>query len=564
MRALLSKQAPWQMASLAGDRASRCASKVPPVEEKSSKQRRPRLFPDGYFKSPEWATAAAALTEVATCRNAAELWAVVAEHSPAPRCDGGAADNDYEPVLDAIQCCSGFECLFSETIPAMAKLAARAPRLFGTNDALAAAAKLAVSWSAASTRGAGNMLTPYYTALAAAHPECTTPVEALEAMDAAVLRLLPSGVPGTVALSREQVASLLAMSALGLGLPAEAYDRGSPDSGTYPTPSMLPLIWPKRCCDFPPNVEKLKCFLEYFRSLSQASMMDGTQAKVKITRIVAGVGAAAAKLGAQEWAESTVPLCDLVVQPLLTSIDEQQGGCVRVDFANAQVGGGVFLSAPGSTAQEEIAFATHPELCVSKLLCEGMADNEALLISGARHMSLHTGYQASFQFLGPASGKAPDVSAWLAIDALQYPDQGPAAQFRDVGKACRELVKALTGFQGSVAVCGGGGTASGAVVATGLWGCGAFNGDPEVKALIQLMAASQAGVARVLFHPWDDEVTADALSQLAAVCHGASVGELWHAATSVAARMAASPLEGNRGDFLNAVAAAVRDSAARV
>ena len=30
-------------------------------------------------------------------------------------------------------------------------------------------------------------------------------------------------------------------------------------------------------------------------------------------------------------------------------------------------------------------------------------------------------------------------------------------------------------------------------VATGNWGCGASGGDPEMKALIQLMAAAEAG-----------------------------------------------------------------------
>ena len=30
-------------------------------------------------------------------------------------------------------------------------------------------------------------------------------------------------------------------------------------------------------------------------------------------------------------------------------------------------------------------------------------------------------------------------------------------------------------------------------VATGNWGCGAFGGDPQLKTLIQLMAAAEAG-----------------------------------------------------------------------
>ena len=40
------------------------------------------------------------------------------------------------------------------------------------------------------------------------------------------------------------------------------------------------------------------------------------------------------------------------------------------------------------------------------------------------------------------------------------------------------------------------------VVASGMWGCGAFNGNPEVKALIQLLAASEAGVKELRYHTW--------------------------------------------------------------
>ena len=55
----------------------------------------------------------------------------------------------------------------------------------------------------------------------------------------------------------------------------------------------------------------------------------------------------------------------------------------------------------------------------------------------------------------------------------------------------RELNKAYTGFATP--------ESTPSKVATGLWGCGAFGGNPEFKALIQLLAASLAGRDMVFF-----------------------------------------------------------------
>ena len=89
---------------------------------------------------------------------------------------------------------------------------------------------------------------------------------------------------------------------------------------------------------------------------------------------IRGVVSVPASMSGPLCPQLSSPLCVLDVQPLHSSIEDQRG--CRVDFANRQVGGGVFLSTPGATAQEEISFATHPELCAAKLLCEQMADDE--------------------------------------------------------------------------------------------------------------------------------------------------------------------------------------------
>jgi hypothetical protein len=170
------------------------------------------------------------------------------------------------------------------------------------------------------------------------------------------LPLLRSGRAGEVSVSRAQVSSLLAMAFLGVGLPPAAYLRGTSDVkdelGQFPFPSMVNIVWPKRRLDFAPNVHKVRCFLCYFSHFAEDA-----GGALNIQRVVASPADREAVSG---LLTSETPLCVLDVQPLHSSIEDQRG--CRVDFANRQVGGGVFLSTPGATAQEEISFATHPEL----------------------------------------------------------------------------------------------------------------------------------------------------------------------------------------------------------
>uniref|UniRef100_A0A803M5H4 PARG catalytic Macro domain-containing protein n=1 Tax=Chenopodium quinoa TaxID=63459 RepID=A0A803M5H4_CHEQI len=66
-------------------------------------------------------------------------------------------------------------------------------------------------------------------------------------------------------------------------------------------------------------------------------------------------------------------------------------------------------------------------------------------------------------------------------------------------------------------------------IATGNWGCGAFGGDPEVKTVIQWLAASQALRPFILYYTFE----LDALQNLDQVCnwilsHNWTVGDLWN------------------------------------
>ena len=98
----------------------------------------------------------------------------------------------------------------------------------------------------------------------------------------------------------------------------------------------------------------------------------------------------------------------------------------------------------------------------------------------------------------------------VAIDATQYERSQVMRQFSS-GAIERELNKAYVGFLGARDGALDG-EPSGAVAAaplppivTGNWGCGAFGGDLQLKAMIQWMAASLAGRVCIHYLTFGDE-----------------------------------------------------------
>ncbi|CAK9135432.1 unnamed protein product [Ilex paraguariensis] len=66
-------------------------------------------------------------------------------------------------------------------------------------------------------------------------------------------------------------------------------------------------------------------------------------------------------------------------------------------------------------------------------------------------------------------------------------------------------------------------------VVTGNWGCGAFGGDPELKATIQWLAASQASRPFISYYTFGMEAlrTLDQVTQWI-TSNGWTVGDLWN------------------------------------
>jgi len=108
----------------------------------------------------------------------------------------------------------------------------------------------------------------------------------------------------------------------------------------------------------------------------------------------------------------------------------------------------------------------------------------------------------------------------------------------------RELTKFYCGMMKSIDnqdVCGTGG------VATGHWGCGVFGGDRRLKAVIQLMAAAQAGRQPIVYCAIDDKQLEKELLGLARTITKTrcTVKDLWNAVAEFADRMERFGPQGN-------------------
>jgi len=171
-----------------------------------------------------------------------------------------------------------------------------------------------------------------------------------------------------------------------------------------------------------------------------------------------------------------------------TKIEDVYDGTYHADFANQFIGGGTLT---GGCVQEEILFVIKPECLISMLICCKMEDDEAIIISGCEKFSSYTGYAGSFKFSGNFVDPTDFDTVYnclknhiLAIDAIQ----SPYLQFSSQN-ILRDINKEYTGLFGSENEESGDDKK---VFVTGNWGCGAFGGDLQLKAVEQIIACSEA------------------------------------------------------------------------
>ncbi|KAG8434997.1 hypothetical protein GDO86_013089 [Hymenochirus boettgeri] len=252
------------------------------------------------------------------------------------------------------------------------------------------------------------------------------------------------------------------------------------------------------------KAEKLKTLFCYFRRVTEKS----PTGLVTFTR--------QSLSSFPEWkAQSNKKLTSLHITCDGT-IEGNGHGMLQVDFANRFVGGGVTSA---GLVQEEIRFLINPELIVSRLFTEVLDSNECLIITGTEQYSEYTGYAETYKWDRIHEDESPRdewqrrTTEIVAIDALHF--RRPIEQFspdkikRELNKACDSFTRLLR----MEAFCGfyraGMNPQNLSAVATGNWGCGAFGGDPRLKALIQLLAAAEAGRDVVYFTFGDQELMRD-------------------------------------------------------
>ncbi|GMR49238.1 hypothetical protein PMAYCL1PPCAC_19433 [Pristionchus mayeri] len=305
-----------------------------------------------------------------------------------------------------------------------------------------------------------------------------------------VTKSLPALVSGSsvesVTMSQEQASCLLAYAFFCTVLPRPNFNHFS-----------FHLWHTQRA---PIYVEKMKFILHYFRTVVD-EMPRGT--------LTFSRQAYREQVNEASFCAWTEPLSELYATP--EGLIEEMEGCLQVDFANEYIGGGVTNT---GAVQEEIRFMCCPEMFVSMLLCDHMDYRDAILIQGAQQYSAYEGYASSLRHVPmelrrdePRDQFGRARSYLVAIDAHCY--QNKASQYKS-RFITRELIKAYAGFMPTE------GQDNVRPIATGNWGCGVFNGDKELKSLIQLIAASKAG-RPMIYVTFQDERFADQLDEVAEV-----------------------------------------------
>ncbi|XP_076662626.1 uncharacterized protein LOC143365911 isoform X4 [Halictus rubicundus] len=180
---------------------------------------------------------------------------------------------------------------------------------------------------------------------------------------------------------------------------------------------------------------KLRSIFHYYDYLEMENALDG---KLVISRQVM---TSKQWLTIEDWLESNVPLCPLMIrhEGRLERVEQPETKVLRVCFASAKFGGGVL---DGDVTQETVHIATHPEMLAAILSVEALEDNEALIVEGVRHVSRINDprNRATFEAMSK-----PNVVTVCCIDPEDYSTL-PLAQFEE-DNVLREMNKSLLGFR---------------------------------------------------------------------------------------------------------------------
>ncbi|XP_021855615.2 poly(ADP-ribose) glycohydrolase 1 isoform X2 [Spinacia oleracea] len=336
------------------------------------------------------------------------------------------------------------------------------------------------------------------------------------------LRLLKPQQPGIVLLSQELIAALIACSFFCLFPTA---NRGANHLPVINFDRLFAMLYE----NYHENQEhKIKCIVHYFERIHSCIPTGFVSFERKVLPLDHNSPLVSYPT-AGFWANSIVPLCLFEICPS-GLIEDQSRGALEVDFANKYLGGGALSK---GCVQEEIRFMINPELIAGILFLPSMSDNEAIEIVGAERFSNYSG-EVNKAFCGFLD-QPKDQQFQIPLQCSSSREVQPGSDPMDVNNSESQATdcgifpdtdgsKATQSMDFKLQMCH-----SDVGIATGNWGCGAFGGDPQVKTVIQWLAASQALRPFVLYYTFEMEALRN-LDQVRSwiMSHNWTVGDLWN------------------------------------
>ncbi|RXG73462.1 Poly(ADP-ribose) glycohydrolase [Armadillidium vulgare] len=317
--------------------------------------------------------------------------------------------------------------------------------------------------------------------------------------------LLKKKCTKSVTLSQEQIASLLANAFL-CTFPRRNAKGSQTEYASYPDINFNRLFLHKE----KRALEKLKCIIHYFKEVTSRDSCGVVTFSRQYCR----------DEDMAEFQTSSLPITRLHIDS--NGLIEETHGLLQVDFANNNV---LYMNLKYDNMSISLFFN---------------------VVNCVEQYSKCKGYASNFEWVGPHDDKTPRdnygrrLCQVVALDALRF-TKNPSAQYkpnlilRELQKASLNtffstefkiiIVLATSAYVGFSPLNGTVG--NNVAVATGNWGCGAFRGDPRLKGLIQIAAASIVGRSLAYFTFGDKELRDD----LADVHHflreeGVTVGQL--------------------------------------
>lgn len=327
--------------------------------------------------------------------------------------------------------------------------------------------------------------------------------------------LIQSAVPllkqeenASISMTQEQIACLLANAFL-CTYPRRNTKKRNSEYYTFPDINFNRLFQ-----SVDQNViEKLKCICNYFRRVCKSSNPP--------TGVITFSRRHFNEQQFPNWDDCKTPISASSLHITSDGTIESNGiGMLQVDFANKFIGGGVLGH---GCVQEEIRFVICPELIVTRLFTEALKPTEALFIIGCEQFNDYLGYASTFTWRDNHIDETP-CDEWrrkkchiVAIDALHFTQR--EHQYRKE-LMVRELKKAYVGYYIP--------PNKSYPIASGNWGCGAFNGEANLKFLLQLMVCAVVRRSLVYFTFDDDEFRDSADEMYTFLCtNRITVCELW-------------------------------------